>query len=696
MEITYNITFHSNWHCGSGLASGAHLDALVIKDKNGMPYIPGKTLKGIIKESVFRYISFTTNENEDNRFESFNNHFGYVDDNGETHEGKSFFSNANVNNYDKIIQHDLCAQMFSSIASTQINEYGVAENNSLRKIEVAVPCTLIASISNIDDNFAGIIEQALGLIKNMGTGRSRGLGRCSFSKIESDNHQPDTDNSKQENKESNNESTIRQYKCTLLTDVILSQKSGSEGNVSTLDFIPGSNFLGIVAKHYTEFKDDAFEVFHSGKVRFSDANPSLNGFRGLHIPASFYRPKLGEEKIYLHHYIEQGNENITKLQLKQYRNGYYDFSENAIKKVKTYTSFVLKSAHDSENRCSKKGEIYGYESLSKGLVLYFDVETKNTELSDTIESYLLGKHNLGKSRNSQYGAVLIEKKEYKEITSNYECINIGNTNYVTVYADSRLIFFDKYNNPTFTPSAEDLGFSSHSEIAWELSQIRTFTYAPWNGIRQCFDTDRCGIEKGSVFVVRSSSTPDNIRYVGKYNNEGFGKVIYNPAFLIPDISQENEGLAAISICNEVAQSPSESINLDAELKDLLQKHKNETDLFIKSLLTLKINNIIPHIIYNKVNEWVNNNMHLFKGDSFNSQWGTVRALATSHINIYDALFNNENGYLKKGVAKDKWDTKGRRDKLEQFVKNISTLPNEWKATAIINLASEMQKIKTTN
>ena len=60
MEIPYNITFHSNWHCDSGLASGAHLDALVIKDKNGMPYIPGKTLKGIIKEAVYTYISFTT------------------------------------------------------------------------------------------------------------------------------------------------------------------------------------------------------------------------------------------------------------------------------------------------------------------------------------------------------------------------------------------------------------------------------------------------------------------------------------------------------------------------------------------------------------------------------------------------------------------------------------------------------------
>ena len=695
MEIPYNITFHSNWHCGSGLASGAHLDALVIKDKNGMPYIPGKTLKGIIKEAVYTYISFTTKEN-DNRFKKFNIHFGFVGENGETHEGKAFFSNAIVNNYDNIIQNDLCSQMFASIASTQINEYGVAEKNSLRKIEVTVPCTLTANISNIDDEFARIIELAFGLIKNMGTGRSRGLGRCSFSKIDTDNSQPSTDNSQQENKDSNNESTIRKYKCTLLTDIILNQRSGTDGNVSTLDFIPGSNFLGIVAKHYKEFKNNAFEVFHSGKVRFSDANPSLNGFRGLHIPSSFYRPKLGEEKIYLHHCIDQTDDNITKLQLKQYRNGYYDFSESTIKKVKTDTSFVLKSAHDSENRCSKKGEIFGYESLSEGLILYFDIETGDVELSNQIESYLLGKQHLGKSRNSQYGLALIEKAEFGEIKTDDNSIKIDDTNYVTVYADSRLIFFDKHNNPTFTPSAEDLGFSSPSEIAWELSQIRTFSYAPWNGTRQCFDTDRCGIEKGSVFVVKSSKTPENLRYVGMYNNEGLGKVIYNPSFLKPNNSPEHKELASINIYNEGAQSPSKSIDLDAMLEDLLKKHKDQTDQFIKSLLTLKINNIIPHIIYNKVNVWVKENMHLFKDDSFNSQWGTIRALAIANNNIYDALFNNETGYLIKGVAKEKWETKGRRDKLEQFFTNISKLPDEWKAAAIINLASEMQKIKTIN
>ena len=52
MKIKYKIEFHTDWHCGSGLAAGADVDALVVKDKNGMPFIPGKTIKGLVREAV--------------------------------------------------------------------------------------------------------------------------------------------------------------------------------------------------------------------------------------------------------------------------------------------------------------------------------------------------------------------------------------------------------------------------------------------------------------------------------------------------------------------------------------------------------------------------------------------------------------------------------------------------------------------
>ena len=38
------------------------------------------------------------------------------------------------------------------------------------------------------------------------------------------------------------------FKCTLLTDVIITQSAATDGHQSTLDYIPGSNFLGICAK----------------------------------------------------------------------------------------------------------------------------------------------------------------------------------------------------------------------------------------------------------------------------------------------------------------------------------------------------------------------------------------------------------------------------------------------------------------
>ena len=52
MDITYTIELFSYWHCGSGLSAGADVDSLVIKDAKGMPFVPGKTIKGLIREAA--------------------------------------------------------------------------------------------------------------------------------------------------------------------------------------------------------------------------------------------------------------------------------------------------------------------------------------------------------------------------------------------------------------------------------------------------------------------------------------------------------------------------------------------------------------------------------------------------------------------------------------------------------------------
>lgn len=181
--LKYNIEFHTYWHCGSGLAAGADVDALVIKDKNNMPYIPGKTIKGLIREAVDEIIGVRPNcFNEDDYLKVF----GYLDDGGsekkdeEMKKSDSFFTNANLVEYKEIVKDKLQRFLFTSISNTAIDPEGVAKEHSLRKIEVVVPCKLSGEIINVPDSMVKILSDAAKFIKNLGANRNRGLGRCTI------------------------------------------------------------------------------------------------------------------------------------------------------------------------------------------------------------------------------------------------------------------------------------------------------------------------------------------------------------------------------------------------------------------------------------------------------------------------------------------------------------------------------------
>jgi len=50
MTLTYSIKFLDYWHLGSGLSAGAKLDSTVVKDCDGIPFVPAKTIKGLVRE----------------------------------------------------------------------------------------------------------------------------------------------------------------------------------------------------------------------------------------------------------------------------------------------------------------------------------------------------------------------------------------------------------------------------------------------------------------------------------------------------------------------------------------------------------------------------------------------------------------------------------------------------------------------
>lgn len=169
--IKYEIEFFSNWHCGSGLAAGADVDALVVKDKDRLPYIPGRTIKGLLREAA----STLTDDQE-----TIGRVFGVSGDEDSHHVGASFFSNAVLSHTERkyIIDKELQPYLFETFSSTRIDEKGIAQDHSLRKIETVVPCMLNGEILNVPDDTVQMIEDAMHFIKRLGTGRNRGYGRC--------------------------------------------------------------------------------------------------------------------------------------------------------------------------------------------------------------------------------------------------------------------------------------------------------------------------------------------------------------------------------------------------------------------------------------------------------------------------------------------------------------------------------------
>lgn len=178
MNIKYKIEFHTDWHCGSGLAAGADVDALVVKDEKGMPFVPGKTIKGLVREAVEEIRGFQGKQDA----EAFVKAFGFFDDKEQKEKGCVFFTNAELKKeeYDAITSNNAVRFMYRDIASTSIDNDGIAKEHSLRKMEVVVPCTLQGDILNVPDNMADEIIHSLGFIKRLGQNRNRGLGRCTI------------------------------------------------------------------------------------------------------------------------------------------------------------------------------------------------------------------------------------------------------------------------------------------------------------------------------------------------------------------------------------------------------------------------------------------------------------------------------------------------------------------------------------
>jgi CRISPR/Cas system CSM-associated protein Csm3 (group 7 of RAMP superfamily) len=181
MELKYKIEMLSDWHIGSGLDSATDADALTLKNDQELPYIPGKTIKGLVKDAVNDLI-----EIDQAKEEQLIKIFGKMTNDRDSLSGNAFFSNAIMleKESQEIYHNSLSNFLYRNIASTSIAKNGVAKDKSLRVMQVTLPITLEGTITHLETDDKALLETALQLIRHLGVNRNRGLGRCRFSHLE--------------------------------------------------------------------------------------------------------------------------------------------------------------------------------------------------------------------------------------------------------------------------------------------------------------------------------------------------------------------------------------------------------------------------------------------------------------------------------------------------------------------------------
>ena len=438
------------------------------------------------------------------------------------------------------------------------------------------------------------------------------------------------------------------FQVEFLSDIVLPASSNTEGNIESLDFIPGSNFLGMVAREYSKFSD-SFAVFHSGKVRFGDAVLVHNGKLTYKMPLSFFHEKLKPEALVNHHLIDDFS---TYTQLKQKRKGFItkDLEELSIKH-----NYSQKSAYDKEHRRSKDSTMYGYNAIPSNTLWQFSVKYDDISESDTalLKKNLIGKKRLGKSKSSQYG--LVEISESKRVDT--VACTVAQKETTVVYVKSRLALVKEDGTPTYDLKYLVDGLTDKN-IVWEQSQIKTSTFMPYNGAMQTKCYERVVINSGSVVVLKDltevqlSALQEGI---GVYLCEGFGEVLINPAFL--DTKGEFT-FADTKVDGEMTK---------ITVSDPMVKFLNNKQTAQEETLDLA----------STVNRFIQSHASLYKSIS-NSQWGTIRSICHAGN---ESFREDIRDYVSSG--KVTW-------KNEQ----IETLLEENKSKAFIKLLSmQMPKLK---
>ena len=504
-QLTIKIKLTSDWHIGSGAGIPGDIDSLVQKDQDGLPYIPAKTLTGILRDAC-ELVAFGLDNGESGNWQEWVDYL-FGEQPGETQVAKEEIKTA-PRSAALSIRPGYFSYPLRKVLNSKANlknaltfvkpgisidaDSGCAIENFLRFEEVVrggavleAKCELNLPTDKKQKEAAyALLVAGTKFVERLGGKRRRGSGKCELvinnqdikswiswleKNVENPPSIPDlpeevTKNAGYVTKLEDTEWVEVSLGITTKSPVIISKRT--VGNVvETLDYIPGTHLIKLIVKKLSGLGVDLGQAITHGDIIITNATLEVNSQQGKPVPlALFYEKSTGGldkgGKIY-NRFVETEDE--AKGQLKGYRAGYINSTDGKFLPKHETVKMTVGTHNTVDDKVQSPtkdsgGGIYSYEAIKPGTKLQaklklrksiadvLDNKTQKKWRSDSLSSVSLkGNYRIGQSKKDDYGEISLEVLPNQDFKHQKPAIT---NNELTVWLLSDVLLRDERLRPT--------------------------------------------------------------------------------------------------------------------------------------------------------------------------------------------------------------------------------------------------------
>ena len=459
----------------------------------------------------------------------------------------------------------------------------------------------------------------------------------------------------------------------LLSDVVATARSATVGGHQSLSYIPGAQLLGAVAgKLYAELEQRdpelAFQVFHSGRVRFGCALPGLDGGPAMPVPLAWHHPKgadwVAGDRVapIVRNLSRVSRDTLSEWAGRQPKQVRRCFVDDDCRVVDPRVSYSMRTAIGAEGR-ARDGFLFGIEALQRNNVCFARVDADEARLLDLVRPVLVGDPGqedvgrvfyLGRSRAAEFGKVRISSCD----ASWQHKTQPPRPREALLLCLSDLCLMDEVGLPTLEPRPEYFGLPS----SWSLDTARTFlrtrSYSPFNGKRRKPDLERQVIVAGSVLFFTANDAADGLDSkkvqqtlqsgVGACRQDGLGQLLWEPAIL----ADAAPASTTVARADDTAAGSASASAVRPELP------ADDLGLWLEPTIAMRD---AEELAWELAQRW---QTELSRWRIPNSQWGEVRRFARRQRGVIGgaaALRRELGDFTSKGVRalEGAWGSKRR-------------------------------------